>query len=108
MRAGYFNPILMTCKYGKLRQVHRMGSDRAGAGGGTTLRDIGQRSEATGDTPGDGQGAIQILRRHRSRPSAGDRKARRRRRVRTFMLTSAIILAGLVAGFIGGMISGVI
>jgi hypothetical protein len=106
MRAGYSNPILMICKYGKLRQVHRMGSSRAGADGGTTLRDAGQRSDATVDTPGDGQGAIP--RRHRSRPSAADRKARRRRRVRTFLLTSAIILAGLVAGLVGGMISGVI
>ncbi len=85
-----------------------MGSDRAGAGGGTTLRDIGQRSEATGDTPGDSQGAIQIPRGHRSKPSEGDRKARRRRRLRAFLSTSAIIVAGLVAGLIGGMISGVI
>lgn len=106
MRAGYSNPILMTGKYGKLRQVHRMGSSRAGAGGATTLRDAGQRSDAPVDSPDDSQGAIP--RRHRSRPNAADRKARRRRRRRTFLLTTATILAALVAGLIVGMISGAV
>jgi len=98
-----------------------MGNSRAGAGGGTTLREAGQGSAAKpaqGDDPDD-PGAVTTKggpRSHRPTPprsrrkprlSPADRKARRRRRVRRLLITSAIIGAGLVAGLIAGMISGV-
>jgi len=80
-----------------------MGSSRAGAGGGTTLRDVEQRGSATGDAPGHGATAT----RPTPRLGPADRKARRRRRTRRFLMTSAVVGAGFVAGLIGGMISGV-
>jgi hypothetical protein len=86
-----------------------MGNSRAGAGGGTTLRDNRQRSDATPGPSGGGSGAIRTMRGWRRKPrlSPEARKARRRRRVRRFLMTSAIISAGLVAGLIGGIISGI-
>ena len=79
-----------------------MGSSRAGAGGGTTLRDVEQRSSVTSDAPGHGATAT----RRTQRLDPADSRARRRRRTRRFLVTSAIIGAGFVAGLIGGMISG--
>lgn len=96
-----------------------MGSRRAGAGGDTTLRDIGQRSGTAQNASGYHPGAITTRRGPRRKPRLGpagrkatgrkatDRKARSRRRARRLLVTSAIVLTGLVAGLIGGMISGI-
>jgi len=86
-----------------------MGSSRAGASGGTTLRDTGQRSGTAQNASGYDPGAITTRRgpRRKQRLSQEDRKARRRHRAHRLLVTGAIILVSLVAGLIGGMISGI-
>lgn len=80
-----------------------MGNSRAGVGGGSTLRDIEQRSGTTKDASAPGATTT----RRGSRLDPADKKTRRRRRARRLLVTSAIIGAGFVAGLIGGMISGI-
>lgn len=82
-----------------------MGSSRAGASGGTTLRNAAQPGGAALDASGDAQGPADYRRRRQRGPA--DKKSIRHRRRRKLLLISAVLLAGFVIGLIGGMISGI-
>lgn len=81
-----------------------MGSSRAGASGGTTLRNAAQPGGAL-DASGDAQGPADYRCRQQRGPA--DKKSIRRRRRRKVLLISAVLFAGFVVGLIGGMISGI-